>query len=30
MFAPGQGWRLVFGAAGLLLLYLAYRAFGMA
>jgi hypothetical protein len=28
LFAPGQGWRLVFGASGLILLYLAYRAFG--
>jgi hypothetical protein len=28
LFAPGQGWRIVFGAAGLILLYLAYRAFG--
>jgi hypothetical protein len=28
MFAPGQGWRLAFGASALLLLYLSYRAFG--
>ena len=30
LFAPGQGWRITFGAAGLILLYLAYRAFGAA
>ena len=27
LFAPGQGWRIVFGASAILLLYLAYRAF---
>jgi len=28
LFAPGQGWRITFGAAALLLIYLSYRAFG--
>jgi hypothetical protein len=28
LFAPGQGWRITFGAAAVLLLYLAYRSFG--
>jgi hypothetical protein len=27
MFAPGQGWRLVFGAAALMLAFLSFRAF---
>jgi hypothetical protein len=27
LFAPGQGWRIVFGASAILLLYLAYRSF---
>ena len=27
LFAPGQGWRIAFGATAILLLYLAYRAF---
>jgi hypothetical protein len=27
MFAPGQGWRLVFGAAALLLAFLSFKAF---
>ena len=27
LFAPGQGWRITFGITGLVLLYLAYRAF---
>jgi NlpC/P60 family len=28
LFAPGQGWRITFGAAALILLYLSYRSFG--
>jgi hypothetical protein len=28
LFAPGQGWRIAFGLAALVLLYLAYRSFG--
>jgi hypothetical protein len=27
LFAPGQGWRIAFGATAILLLYLAYRSF---
>ena len=28
LFAPGQGWRIVFGATAVLLLFASYRAFG--
>jgi Phage tail lysozyme len=28
LFAPGQGWRITFGAAAVVLLFLSYRAFG--
>jgi hypothetical protein len=27
LFAPGQGWRIAFGLAALLLFYMAWRAF---